>query len=64
MPRTKRHYAPGCVWHLTHNCHNREFLPRFERDHGHWRRVIDMRAMQTDGVSPGDNFLSHVPVLS
>ena len=40
MPRAKRHYAPGYVWHLTHRCHNREFLLRFERDRTRWRHWL------------------------
>ena len=40
MPRAKRHYAPGYVWHLTHRCHNREFLLRFERDRARWRHWL------------------------
>ena len=37
MPRAKRHYAPGYVWHLTHRCHNREYLLKFEKDRARWR---------------------------
>lgn len=37
MPRAKRNYMPGYVWHLTHRCHNREFLLKFERDRLRWR---------------------------
>jgi putative transposase len=40
MPRAKRNYAPGYVWHLTHRCHNREFLLRFERDRARWRHWL------------------------
>jgi len=40
MPRAKRNYAPGYVWHLTHRCHNREFLLRFERDRRRWRHWL------------------------
>jgi hypothetical protein len=28
MARANRHYLPGCVWHITHRCHKKEFLPR------------------------------------
>lgn len=28
---------PGCVWHITHRCHNRDFLLKFERDRNRWR---------------------------
>ena len=36
MPRAKRHYLPGFVWHITHRCHKREFLLRFGRDRRRW----------------------------
>jgi hypothetical protein len=26
MPRANRHYLPGYVWHITHRCHQKEFL--------------------------------------
>jgi putative transposase len=26
MSRAKQHYIPGYVWHLTHRCHNKEYL--------------------------------------
>jgi REP element-mobilizing transposase RayT len=32
MARAKRHYIPGHIWHITHRCHKREFLLKFERD--------------------------------
>ncbi len=32
MPRAKRHYIPGYVWHTTHRCHKKEFLLKFVRD--------------------------------
>ncbi|HOC38525.1 MAG TPA: transposase [Thermodesulfobacteriota bacterium] len=32
MPRANRHHLPGCVWHITHRCHKREYLLRFARD--------------------------------
>lgn len=28
---------PGYVWHITHRCHNRDFLLKFERDRVRWR---------------------------
>lgn len=39
MPRANRHFLPGLVWHLTHRCHQREFLLKFSRDRDtylHW----------------------------
>jgi putative transposase len=32
MARAKRHYIPGCIWHITHRCHKREFLLKFSKD--------------------------------
>ena len=39
MARAKRHYIPGCIWHITHRCHKREFLLGFAKDRHrylHW----------------------------
>jgi putative transposase len=32
MPRANRHYLPGYVWHITHRCHQKEFLLKFSLD--------------------------------
>ena len=32
LPRANRHFLPGSIWHLTHRCHEREFLLKFARD--------------------------------
>jgi putative transposase len=32
MPRANRYIQPGYIYHLTHRCHNREFLLRFRLD--------------------------------
>lgn len=36
MARAKRHYIPGQIWHITHRCHNREFLFKFAKDRQRW----------------------------
>lgn len=36
MPRANRYFLPGQVWHLTHRCHEREFLLKFRRDRLAW----------------------------
>lgn len=36
MPRARLYLIPGYVWHLTHRCHNREFLLRFNLDRENW----------------------------
>jgi REP-associated tyrosine transposase len=32
MARANRHYIPGCIWHITHRCHKKEFLLKFAQD--------------------------------
>jgi putative transposase len=36
MPRANRHFIPGHVWHITHRCHKKEFLLKFEKDKSRW----------------------------
>lgn len=36
MPRANRVFLPGYVWHITHRCHQREFLLKFARDRQRW----------------------------
>jgi REP element-mobilizing transposase RayT len=36
MQRANRYYIPGCVWHITHRCHKKEFLLKFARDRRRW----------------------------
>jgi putative transposase len=36
MARANRHHLPGHVWHLTHRCHKREFLLKFDKDKKRW----------------------------
>jgi len=36
MPRANRHSFPGLVWHITHRCHNRQWLLRFNKDRLRW----------------------------
>ena len=50
MPRAKRNYAPGYVWHLTHRCHNRNFLLKFEKDRIRWRYWL-FQARKRFGIS-------------
>lgn len=37
MPRANRFFVPGGVWHITHRCHNRKFLLKFEHDRLRWK---------------------------
>ncbi|MBZ5535370.1 MAG: transposase [Acidobacteriia bacterium] len=36
MARAHRHYLPGQIWHLTHRCHQRQFLLQFHHDRQVW----------------------------
>ena len=36
MARTNRHHLPGYVWHITHRCHKKEFLLKFDKDKYRW----------------------------
>lgn len=36
MPRANRYFIPGYIWHITHRCHKREFLLKFNRDKKRW----------------------------
>lgn len=36
MARANRHHLPGYVWHITHRCHKREFLLKFNKDKKQW----------------------------
>jgi putative transposase len=36
MPRANRYYTPGHIWHITHRCHKRDFLLKFEKDRKLW----------------------------
>jgi putative transposase len=39
MPRANRHFLPGYLWHITHRCHQKQFLLKFPRDRRrylHW----------------------------
>jgi putative transposase len=32
MPRANRYFLPGHVWHITHRCHQKQFLLKLARD--------------------------------
>jgi len=40
MPRANRYILPGRVYHLTHRCHDRQFLLRFAKDRDGYRRRL------------------------
>lgn len=46
MPRANRYFLPNHIWHLTHRCHEREFLLGFARDRQrylHWLFEVKKR---------------------
>ena len=36
MARANRYFLTGYVWHITHRCHQKEFLLKFSRDRRRW----------------------------
>jgi len=32
MPRANRFFIPGYIYHITHRCHDRKFLLKFDKD--------------------------------
>lgn len=40
MPRAKRAFYPGLIWHVTHRCHKKEYLLRFAKDRRRWRHWL------------------------
>ena len=36
MPRANRNTCAGLIWHVTHRCHEKSFLLKFERDRRRW----------------------------
>ena len=50
MPRANRYLQPGCLYHLTHRCHDRKFLLRFGTVRTEYRKRL-RRALQQYDVS-------------
>lgn len=40
MPRANRIFSAGYIWHITHRCHQREFLLKFALDRRRWRHWL------------------------
>ena len=52
MPRANRFLLPGQVWHITHRCHQREFLLKFGRDRQRWRYwLFEARFQSESGIA-------------
>jgi putative transposase len=44
MPRANCYFLHGHVWHITHRCHQKQFLLKFARDrHRYLRRVFEAK---------------------
>ena len=50
MPRANRYILAGCIYHLTHRCHDRSFLFRFAKDRTEYCRRLRL-AVKEFGVS-------------
>lgn len=50
MPRACRTFQPGLVWHITHRCHDKAFLLKFERDRRRWKQWL-FQARKRYGLS-------------
>jgi putative transposase len=50
MPRANRYIQPGCLYHLTHRCHDRKFLFRFAVVRSEYRRRL-RATLEEFGVS-------------
>ena len=50
MPGSNRYFVPSYAYHLTHRCHNREFLLRFAKDRDRYRMLL-REAVLEFGVS-------------
>ncbi len=40
MPRANRVFVKGHIWHITHRCHQKNFLLKFSRDRRRWRNWL------------------------
>ncbi|MFP3984335.1 MAG: transposase [Desulfurivibrionaceae bacterium] len=40
MARANRHFIPGQIWHITHRCHERDFLLKLVKDRRTWRKWL------------------------
>ena len=40
MSRANRYFLPGKLYHLTHRCHDRQFLLKFAQDRNRYRKMV------------------------
>ena len=52
MPRAKRHFLPGQLWHITHRCHKKSCLLKFARDRRRYLRWL-FEPKKRFGLFPG-----------
>ena len=50
MPRANRYFVPNSVWHITHRCHEKDFLLKFARDKRRWTNWL-FQAKKRFGVN-------------
>ena len=50
MPRANRYIIAGNVYHLTHRCHDRKFLLKFQKDRSRYRSLL-RKGIKESGVS-------------
>lgn len=48
MPRANRYIVSGCIYHITHRCHDRKFLFRFAKDRGQYRNRLREAVLESD----------------
>jgi putative transposase len=64
MPRANRHFLSGHIWHITHRCHQKQFLLKFARDRQRYLRWL-FEAKKRFGLSVLDYIVTsnHVHLL-
>jgi len=64
MPRANRHFLPSHVWHITHLCHEKNFLLKFARDRRRYLRWV-FEAKKQFGLSVLDYMVTsnHIHLL-
>lgn len=48
MPRANRYFVPNHIWHITHRCHNRDHLLKFEQERKSWLYWLSMARRRHD----------------
>jgi REP-associated tyrosine transposase len=61
MPRANRHFLPGYIWHITHRCHQKQFLLKFARDRRRYLRWV-FEAKKRFGLSVLNYMVTSNPI--